>query len=139
MDLACRLDQILQMCPRQEVSERHKLAMVLIFHIDQAPSVLSTAHRTAVDDNGVLGSNHREGYQVLDIGVHGALFLVLLVIVVGVHAQIVKSEFFLYALFESLAFLEGERVGLGDDRDDVDDVRELLEHDDVNGLEAKHR
>lgn len=40
-----------------------------------------------------------------------------------------------YALSEGLTLLEGQRVRFGNDRDNVDDLRELLENDNVNGLE----
>ncbi len=127
------------MCPRQEVPQRHELAMVLILYIDDAPSILSTAHRATIDDNRVLRSDDREGYQIIDIRIHGALLLVLLVVVVGVHTQVVEGELFLDALFESLAFLEGKGVGFGDHGNNIDNVRKLLEHDDIDGLETECR
>ena len=41
-----------------------------------------------------------------------------------------------HPLSEGGSFFQRQRVGLGDDRHDVDDVRELLQHDNVDGLEA---
>ncbi|MDA4132868.1 MAG: hypothetical protein OK454_07065 [Thaumarchaeota archaeon] len=46
-----------------------------------------------------------------------------------------EGELLLDALLEGLALLERQGVGLGDDGDDVDDIGQLLQDDDVNGLE----
>jgi hypothetical protein len=58
----------------------------------------------------------------LDLGINRTLFVIKFVIIIGVHFQIVESEFFLDALLERLAFLESERVCLGDNWNDVDNV-----------------
>lgn len=50
-----------------------------------------------------------------------------------------ESELLLDPSLELLSLLEGERVGLGDDRDDVDDVGELLQHHNIDGLERVSR
>jgi hypothetical protein len=47
----------------------------------------------------------------------------------------VEGEFLLDSLLECCTLLHRERVGFGDDGDDVDDVRELLEDDNVDGFE----
>lgn len=41
-----------------------------------------------------------------------------------------------YSLLENLAFLDGQRVRFGNDRYDVDDLREFLEDDDIDGLKS---
>lgn len=46
-----------------------------------------------------------------------------------------KSEFLLDALFEGLALLQSQGVGLGDDGNHVDHVRQLLQHDNVDRLQ----
>jgi hypothetical protein len=48
----------------------------------------------------------------------------------------VESELLLDALLKSLTLLEGERVGLSDDGHDIDDVGQLLQDNDIDGLEA---
>jgi hypothetical protein len=48
----------------------------------------------------------------------------------------VESEFLLDALFERTAFLQSQRVGLCNHRDNVDNVRELLENDNIDRLES---
>lgn len=136
MDLRGRLDQILEMCPCQEISQRHEFAMVLVFYIDDAPAVLAAPDLTPVDDNGVLGADDGEGYEFFDAAVHGTLFLVLLLVLVGVHAEVVESELFLDALLECHALVEGKGVRLGDDGNNVDDVGEFLEYHDVDGFET---
>ena len=139
MNLACRFNEILQMGPRQEVSQRYEFAMVLILHIDHTPSVLSTAHRTTVDNDRVLGSNNCKGDQIFDVGIHGTFFFILLIIVVRVHPQIMEGKFLPDALLEGLALFHRERVGLSDHRNDIDNVCELFEHDNVNRFEAVSR
>lgn len=50
-----------------------------------------------------------------------------------------ERKLLLDPLLEGLAFLERQRVGLGDDGHDVDHVRQLLEDDNVDGLERVAR
>ena len=47
-----------------------------------------------------------------------------------------EGKLLLYSLLECAALFEGQGVGFGDDRDDVDDVGELLEDDNIDGLES---
>ena len=139
MNLACRLNEILQMGPRQEVSQRYELAMVLILHIDHTPSVLPAAHRTTVDNDRVLGSDNCKGDQIFDVGIRGTFLFILLIIVVRVHPQIMEGKFLPDALLEGLALFHGERIGLSDHRDDIDNVCKFLEYDNVNRFEAVSR
>lgn len=78
-------------------------------------------------------------YTYLDLLVDDALLIIKLLIVVRIHLDLVEGKLLLDALLESLPLLERERVGLGDDGHDVDNVRELLEDDNVNGLERVAR
>jgi hypothetical protein len=75
-------------------------------------------------------------FSYLDLGIDGPLLIVELIIIVGVHLQVVERELLLDPLLECLAFFEGEGIGLGDDGNNVDNIRELLQNDDINGLEA---
>jgi hypothetical protein len=72
----------------------------------------------------------------LDLGIQSNFLSVVLVIVVGVHAQIVEGKLLLYPVLESLALLKGQAVALGNDGDDIDDIAQLLQNDNVNGLEG---
>lgn len=90
----------------------------------------------AVDDNRLLGTNNGERNDILDLGVPCALLIVQFVVVVGVHLQVVESKLLLNPLLEGSTLLEGERIRLGDDRHDIDNVRQLLEHDNVDGLKG---
>ena len=139
MDLTGRLDQILQMRPRQEIPEADELAVVLVFDINDTPAVLAAAHGAPSYNDGVFATNNSEGNLGVDAGVGSAFFFVLLIVVIGIHAQIMESELFLNALFEGHALFEGEGVGFGDHWNDVDDVRELLQHDDVDRLKSMAR
>ena len=46
-----------------------------------------------------------------------------------------EGEFLLDALLEFQPLLESQGIGLGDDRNDIDNVGKLLQDDDVDGLE----
>jgi hypothetical protein len=73
----------------------------------------------------------------LNLSVDGTLLIVQLVVIVGVHLQVVESELLLDTLLESLALFEGERVGLGDDGNDINDVGQLLQDNDIDRLETE--
>lgn len=75
----------------------------------------------------------------LDLCVNRTLLIVQLLVVVGVHLKVVESEFLLDALLERLSLLQGQGVGLGDDGHDVDNIRQLLQNNDINGLERVSR
>jgi hypothetical protein len=72
-------------------------------------------------------------------GLESSLLGVVLVVVVGVHAQVVELELLLYPLLEGSTLLEGQAVALGNDGNDVDELAQLLEHNNVNGLERVAR
>ena len=110
--------------------------MVLVLHVDHAPSVLAATHRLAADDDVLLGADDGEGNEIFHARVESALFFVMLVVVVGEHAQVMEGEFLLDALFEGLAFFKSQGVRFGDYRDDVDHVREFFQDHDVDGFET---
>ena len=70
------------------------------------------------------------------MSVHSSLLRVVLLGLVGLHPDVVECKLLLDAILELLALLESERVGLCDDGNNVDGLAQLLEDDDVNGLEA---
>jgi len=47
-------------------------------------------------------------FPYLDLGIDCPLFVVELIIIVGVHLQVVERELLLDSLLECLAFFEGE-------------------------------
>lgn len=47
-----------------------------------------------------------------------------------------EGELLLDALLERLTLFEGERVGLGNNGNNVDDIGQLLQNNDIDGLEA---
>lgn len=75
----------------------------------------------------------------LDLGVQAALLVIKLVVVVRVHLEVVESELLLDTLLELLTLLESQSIGLGDDGNDVDDIGQLLQDDDVDGLQGMAR
>jgi len=49
----------------------------------------------------------------------------------------VEGELLLDALLKRLALFKSEGVGLGNNGNNVDDIRQLLQNDDIDGLEAR--
>lgn len=125
--------------------------------IDDAPAVLAAANLLAVHHNILLGADDGEGQDALpvisslslkrksffngylDRCVKSNLFLVVLLIIVGVHAEVVEGKLLLYPFLEGGALLQGQAVALGNDRHDVDELAQFLENDNVDGLEAVAR
>ena len=84
----------------------------------------------------MLRTDNGERNDRLDLSVHSGLLRVVLLVLVRVHPDVVEGELLLDAVLELLALLESERVGLGDDWPDVDGLAQLLENNNVDGLEA---
>lgn len=93
----------------------------------------------------------------LDLRIQSSLLFIQLVVVVRVHLEIVEFKLLpdlrlmsatsgdfgcvrekarTHPLLESLAFLQRQRVRLGNDGHDIDHVRKLLEHDNVDGFQT---
>lgn len=148
VDLTRRLDQVLQVRPRQEVSQVHKLAVVLVLDVDHTPAVLPAAHLLAVDDNVLFATDDGERDDVLlplgsilrvglvkpylDLRIHCPFLIIQLVIVVRVHLEVVERKLLLNALLECLALLQCQGVGLGNHRHNVDNIGQLLKNNNVN-------
>ena len=88
-----------------------------------------------VSRNSVNFSSY--GYNYLDLNVHNTLLVIQFVIIVWVHLQVVECELLLDALLERLSLLQGQRVGLGNDGNNVDDIGELFEDDDIDWLQTR--
>lgn len=154
VDLAGSLDQILKVGAGQEVAQVDKFTVVLVLDVNDTPAVLAAANLLAVDNNGLLTANNRErndvlysevniesvqlylGRAYLDLSVDSTLLIIELVIIVRVHLQVVEGELLLDALLEGLTLFEGEGVGLGNNGNNVDDIGQLLQNNDIDGLEA---
>ncbi len=113
--------------------------MILVFDVDDTPPILTSSNLLATHDDGLLASDHSEWDDVFDLSVDGALFVIKFIIVVRIHLQVVEGELLLYPLLESTSFLECQRIRLGDDWNDVDDIGELLQNDNVNRLQSMPR
>ena len=75
----------------------------------------------------------------LDLGVQSTLLLIKLIVVIWEHLQVVERKLLLYAFLEGTALLQGERVGLSNDWDDIDDIRKLLQDNDIDWLQSVTR
>ena len=123
----------------EEVSEIDEFAVVLILNVDDSPSVLAAADLLASNDDRLLGPNNCEWDDALyimlanifvcsryrtnlDLSIQGALLLVELIIVVWVHLQVVESKLLLYALLEGASLLKSQRIRLGNDWDNIDNI-----------------
>ena len=136
MDLARGFDEVLEMSADEEIAEIDEFAVVFVFDVDNAPSVLATTDLLAIDDDRFLAANDSKWNHVFDCSVGSALLIVKLVIVVWVHSDVVEGEFLSDALLESSPLFQSQRIRLGDDWDYIDDIREFLEDDDIDGLEG---
>lgn len=68
VDLGRRLDEVLQVCPSEEVAEEDKFAVILVLDVDNAPAVLTASDLAAGDDDGLLGTYNRKRDDVLELG-----------------------------------------------------------------------
>lgn len=75
----------------------------------------------------------KEGY--LDLRVHGRLFRIVLLVLVGVHADVVEGELLLDAVLEHLPLLQGQAVRLGDHGHDIDGLAQFLQYHNVDRLQ----
>lgn len=132
VDLRGRLDEVLEVGAGEEVAEVDKLAVVLVLDVDDAPAVEAPAHGLAVNDDVALAADNSEGEHVADTLVELELLGVELVAVEGVQADLVVLQLSHDALLEERTLLERERVRLGNDGHDVDNLRELLQDRDVD-------
>lgn len=157
VDLRGGLDKVLEVGSEEEVSQVDEFAMSLILDVDDTPSVLTATDLLTVDDNRLLGSDNSKRNKVLsyvsiyvsiarpssltnlDLAIQSTLLIIKLLIVVGVHLQVVESKLLLNALLELLALFNSEGISLGNHRHNIDDVRQLLQYDNIDGLKRVTR
>jgi len=132
MDLSSGLDEILQVSPKEEITEVDKLAVSLILDVDDTPSVLSSANGLSVNDHIALRSNDSKGDHGADDFVVLQLILVKLVGIERIETNVVIDEFGTDSRPEALPLLNRQTVALGNDRDDIDDFAQFLHDDDID-------
>jgi hypothetical protein len=74
----------------------------------------------------------------LDTGIDGTLLIIEFVVVIRIHLEVVESKLRLDSVLEGLSLLEGKRIRLGDDGNDVDDVGELLQDHNIDRLQTRN-
>lgn len=136
VNLTGSFDQILQVGAKEEIAQVDEIRMSLVLHVDCSPSVLPCRHLPAVDHTGAFTPDHGERGEFLDGGIGGSFLLIQVLVIIGVHSEIVELKLLSNPLFESSAFLGCQRIGLCDDWHDVDNIGQLLQDYDVNGFEA---
>ena len=72
----------------------------------------------------------------LDLRIHGSFLGIVLVVVVGIQFDAVESKLLLYPVLESLPLFQGKTISLGNDRDNVHSLAELLQNDNVNWFQS---
>jgi len=107
--------------------------------VDNAPAILAASDLLATNDNSLLRANNGKGNDVLDLGIEGNFLLVVLFVVVWVHAQVVEGKLLPYPFLELGSFLQGQTIALGNDGHNIDKFRQLLEDDNVDGLQTVTR
>lgn len=65
MDLRRRLDQVLQVRPRQKVAEVVEFAVLLVLDIDDAEPRFPASNWLAIDNHASFASDYCKGYHVL--------------------------------------------------------------------------
>lgn len=75
------------------------------------------------------------GSTNLDLTVQRTLLVIELLVVVREHLEVVERELLLDTLLERLALLDGQSIGLGNYRHNIDHVGQLLQNNDINGLQ----
>lgn len=65
MDLRSGLNEILQVCSSQEVSQLHEFAVVGILDVHNTPAGLAATNRLAVNDDVVFGADDGERNYLL--------------------------------------------------------------------------
>ena len=123
MDLACCFNKVLEVGSDEEVAEIHELAMIFVLDIDDAPSILSASNLLTIDNNGLFAADYSKWDDVFDSCVCVTLFVVELIVVVGVHSDVVEGELFPDSLLKCATFFEGERVRFCDDWYNIDNIR----------------
>jgi hypothetical protein len=154
VNLACGLDEILEMSASQEVTKVDKLAVSLVLDVDGTPAVLASRDVAAVQElaldqkqdnlrigspvnvHGVLRTDNGKGNDGLDLSVHSSLLRIILLVLVRVHPDVVEGELLLDAVLELLALLKGEGVGLCNYWHNVNGLAQLFENDNIDRLEA---
>lgn len=106
----------------EEVTEVDKLAVTLVFDIDDTPAVLAAAYWLSVNDNIALGADDGKGDHRADGLIVLELVLVKLIGVKWIQTDVVVYELGTDFGFEVVSLFDCQRVRLGNDRYDVDDL-----------------
>lgn len=158
VDLGSGLDEVLEVGSEQKVSQVDEFAVVLVLNVDDTPAVLAPTDLLAIDDDVLLRANNRKRnqalqrnihvsstflgssddsvlYAYLDLLVQSSLLVVKLLVIVREHLEVVESKLGLDTLLEFQSLLNSQGVSLGNDRHNVDNIGQLLQDDNINGLE----
>jgi hypothetical protein len=92
VDLGGGFNEILEVGAEEEITQVDKLAVTFILDIDDTPAVLSAADWLSVNDDVALRSNDSEWDHRADGVVVLEFFLVKLVSIKGIQADVVINE-----------------------------------------------
>lgn len=135
-----RSDQVKHVSADEKRTQLLKVAVLLILNLCHTPKVVTSLDGPAIASLHVLRrANDGEGHSA-----HERLCMLCAGLVVDldgrrVDADALRVDDFADALLEDGEVLGAERVGLGDDGDEVDAGAEALHHLDVEGLRVRGR
>jgi len=132
MDLRRGFDEVLQVCPGQEIAQVDKFAMLLVLNIDDPPPILSPANALPINDDRAFRADDCEGNHRPDLGVDLNLLIIRLLGVKRVQADVVVNELGPNLLLERESLFHRQAIRLGNDRHHVHDLTQLLQYNDVN-------
>lgn len=110
--------------------------MLFVLNINHSPPVLSTSYWFSINDDISLRSNNCERNHVSDSFIELFLFWIVIIVVEGVNSNVVVKEFGANPLLESFPFLQSQTITLRNNRNYIDDLAQLLHHQDIDRLEG---
>ena len=108
--------------PNEHLSQFNKITMLFIVHFDDSPGVLPCPDDPAITHlHGRVGTDDCKWHFGHDFSVFGDGFVVIEFVAGGFKdLDLVVFDVGQDPLFESDDFVAGERIGFGDDGDQVD-------------------
>lgn len=139
VDLCGGFDEVLQVRSGQKVSEVYKLAVAFVFDIDDTVPVLPAPDLFTVDDDRAFAADDGKRDECTHALVQLAFLFLVVFVIERVDADVVVLHLGTDSFLEQIAFVHSERVRLGDHRNHVDHIAQLLHHRDVDRAQSMTR
>eukprot|EP01137_Pigoraptor_chileana_P014892 Opistho-2@5115 len=128
-----RVDQIFHVRPQKHLAEAHKIAVVLIFNLNNAPRVLSHAHTLSSHLDLLPGSNDGKGNKRIQLCVE--IRNLIIVLWKAVDRNVIVLNLLQDALLVVGEIRRGDAIGLCNDGNDIDLVCERAHGNKIKRLE----